>query len=242
MYGEYSSLILRDTLAGLAKDLVTGRPAPAPYAYDPSAGVHVTSAGYGNGAASATATAQPGGATRLGHASFSWTSGGANGIDRPVDKPFVTIERKLRGRWARVTDDLGMQLEWSSETTGAYAAAWEVPLTASPGSYRFRITAKRYALTSGRFVVRRGAILTPRAAGNVVQLDYPQPFLLNDWTYRPADASGGTIIFIVDGHRRIVRERTASDFRIPPGASVVIPAGGAHDRYGNTNPRAVQAR
>ena len=46
---------------------VARQPAPAPYAYDPNAGVHVTSAGYGNGALRGTVTAQPGVAIRLGH-------------------------------------------------------------------------------------------------------------------------------------------------------------------------------
>jgi len=242
MYGEYSSLILRDTLAELAKDLVTGRSAPPPYAYDPSAGVHVTSAGYGSGAASATATAQPAAAVRLGHTSFSWTSGGANGIDRPVDKPFVTIQRQAHRHWRWVSDDLGMQVEWSSDQGGAYTTAWEVPLTAVPGRYRFRITAKRYTLVSRPFPIGRGAILTPQVAGSAVQLGYPQPFLLNDWTYRPVDASGGTITFIVDGRRRVVRRHSGTGFPIPAGARVLIPVGGARDRYGNTNPQQIRAR
>ena len=41
---------------------------------------------------------------------------------------------------------------------------------------------------------------------------------------------------MVDGHRRVVRQRAGSSFPIPGGASVVIPAGGARDTYGNTNP------
>jgi hypothetical protein len=241
VFGEFSAGVPRDTLAELAKDAVGGRPAPAPYAYDPNAGVHVTSAGYGDGAASATATAQPGPATRLGHSSFSWT-GGANGIDRPVDKPFVTIQRLLRGRWQWAADDLGMQILWSSDAAGAYRAQWEAPLTSTPGTYRFLVTAKRYTLASQPFAVATGAILTPEPAGGGVRLGYPQPFLLNDWTYRPPNASGGAITFLVDGHRRVVRARSATDFPIPAGTSVVIPAGAAQDLYGNTNARPIQVR
>jgi hypothetical protein len=242
MYGEYSSLILRDTLAQLAQDAVTGRPAPSPYDFDPSAGVHATGPDYGGGAASGTATGQPAAAARLGHSSFAWTSAGANGIDRPVDRPFVTIQRLLARRWRPATDDLGMQIEWSSDQNGAYSAAWEVPLSQAPGTYRFRVTAKRYTLTSRPFTVRRGAILSPTAAGGAVRLGYPQPYLLNDWTYRPPAAAGGTIGFVVDGHRRLVRQRAGSRFPIPGGTSVVIPAGGARDSYGNTNPRPVTVR
>jgi hypothetical protein len=242
MYGEYSSLILRDTLAELAKDIVTGRAAPAPYAYDPNAGVHVSSPGYGDGAASAAPTGQPTAVVHLGHSSFSWSSGGANGIDRPVDAPFVTIQRRVGARWRTVTDDLGMQIEWSSDSKGAYTAAWEVPLNATPGSYRFLVTAKRYTLASRPFAVRTGAVLKPTIVGGAVRLAYPQPFLLNDWTYRPANAAGGAVTFFVDGRRRSVRERTATAFPIPEGSSVLIPARGVRDLFGNTNPAAVRVR
>ena len=68
------------------------RPRPAPYAYDPNNGVHPTAAAYGAGPSTATAGPQPARTFRLGHATFSW-HGGANGIDRPVDAPFVTVQR-----------------------------------------------------------------------------------------------------------------------------------------------------
>jgi hypothetical protein len=141
-----------------------------------------------------------------------------------------------------VTNDLGLQIEWSSDASGHYQAQWEVPLTATPGTYRFRATAKRYTLTSAPFRVSAGAILAPEVSGGAVTLGYPQPFLLNDWTYRPLDAAGGRLTFVVDGRRRTVRERSASAFPIPAGASVTIPAGAARDRYGNTNPTAVTVR
>ena len=140
-----------------------------------------------------------------------------------------------------MTDDLGMQIEWLSDAGGAYTTAWEVPLTPAPGTYRFRVTGKRYTLTSRPFRVRRGAT-DARVAGNAVELGYPQPYLLNDWTYRPPDASGGIVTFLVDGHRRVVRRVTSTGFAIPGGRHVVIPAGGAHDRYGNANAQPLRVR
>ncbi len=122
LYGEYSSLVLRDTLVDLAKRLVDNQPAPGPYPYDPNDGVHMTDASYGAGAASATAAAQPGAAVRLGHPAFAW-DGGANGIDRPVDRAFVTVQRPAGRRWSRVADDLGMQILWSSDSNGHYLDA-----------------------------------------------------------------------------------------------------------------------
>jgi hypothetical protein len=244
MYGEYSAGVLRDTLAGLTHDLLSGQPAPAAYDYDPNGGVHVTSAGYGSGASSATATAEPRPAVRLGHAAFQWSSGsaGANGIDRPVDRAFVTIQRRSRARWTPVTSDLGVQIEWSSDAGGSYTAAWEVPLDATPGSYRFVVTAKQYRLASRPLRVAVGAILQPQVAAGAVRLGYPQPFLLNDWTYRPLAAAGGTIAFRVNGHRKLVRERSTASFPIPAGASVVIPTRDTRDRYGNTNAQQIRVR
>ena len=134
LYGHYSSLVLQSTLTTLAKDAISGQPAPAPYPYDPNDGVHDTGAGYGPGSATATATAQPTAAVHLGHTAFGWT-GGANGIDRPADRAFVTIQRAVtrhhRTRWVSVTDDLGMTILWSSDANGHYLAQWEVPLGAS---------------------------------------------------------------------------------------------------------------
>lgn len=241
MYGEFSAGVLRDTLAELARDLVLGAPAPAPYPFDANAGVHVTSAGYGTGGAPGVASAQPVAVVHLGHAAFSWSSGsaGANGLDRPVDHAFVTIQRRIRRRrWMRVTDDLGVQIVWSSDGSGVYQARWEVPLTAHPGVYRFRITAKRYRLVSKPFRVRTGAILTPSVSAGAVTLGYPQPFLINDWTYRPASASAGQVTFVVDG-RRVVRRLHGGAAAVPSGRSVVIPAGGARDQFGNVNPSAI---
>ena len=244
VYGEYSAGVLRDTLAGLTHELLTGQSAPAPYDYDPNDGVHVTSPGYGNGATTATPTAQPQAAVHLGHTSFQWSSGtaGANGIDRPVDRAFVTIQRRSRRGWTAATNDLGVQIEWSSDKDGHYSAAWEVPLDATPGRYRFLVTAKEYRLASSTFRVAAGAILHPQVTGDQVKLGYPQAFLLNDWTYRPVDAAGGAVTFIVGGHKRVVRERSATGFAIPNGASVSIPARGVRDRYGNTNAQPLDVR
>jgi neutral ceramidase len=238
LYGKDSGYVLRDTLVGLAHRLVAGTAAPAPYAYDPSNGVHPTAATYGPGPSTATATAQPAGTNRLGHVAFSW-HGGPNGIDRPVDSAFVTVQRLRRRRWVSQTNDLGMQIVWSSDTAGSDTAQWEVPLTARAGTYRFLVTAKLYRLTSRRFAVATGAILTPRVVAGGIELDYPDPpsSSLQDWTYRPPDVSRGLIAYVVNGRRRVLRATATTVVPIPAGARVVIPAGGARDRNGNTNPQ-----
>jgi len=242
VYGKYSSLVVNDAITDLARRLVSGQSAPAPYSFDANHGVHLTSAGYGSGAASGTATAQPTGAVRLGHAGFSWT-GGANGIDRPVDRAFVTVQRRTAGGWRPVADDLGLQILWMVDADGNYRARWEVPIDARAGDYRFRITAKRYQLTSQPFRVRPGAILSPSVVDlGLVALRYPAASSTDDWTYRPPAAWGGKVTFNVDGRLVTVRRTSGTTFRIPAGTRVIIPTGGAVDRYGNTNAGAIQLR
>lgn len=241
LFGKYSSGVLRDTIVDLVRRLGDGQPAPEPYEYDPNNGVHVTGEDYGSGAANGTVTTQPTGVDRLGQAAFAW-QGGSNGIDRPVDSAFVTVQRQSKSGWQPVTDDLGMQIVWMVDEDGNHRARWEVPLTADPGQYRFLITAKRYQLTSQPFEARTGAILTPAVSGDVVELRYPEASAKDDWTHRPAAAAGGTITFLVDGRRVTVRQRAGQQFPIPAGESVTIPAGSAFDRYGNTNQEDVRVR
>jgi neutral ceramidase len=238
VYGKNSALVLRDTLVDLARRLVGGRSAPTPYPYDPNRGVHVAAANYGDGAAQGTATSQPSAAQRLAHTTFGW-DGGANGIDRPVDRAFVSVQRRMGRHWIPFTDDLSLEIAWLSDASGHYSASWEPPLSTPTGTYRFRITAKRYSLTSQPFSVTVARDLTPTLVGDTVELAYPPAMQNQDWDYRPAFASGGQVRFVV-GRRVIVERRSRGGaFRIPGGASVMIPAGGARDPWGNTNPQPV---
>jgi neutral ceramidase len=238
VYGKNSALVLRDTLVDLARRLVNGEPAPTPYPFDPNNGVHVGSARYGSGAASGTVTSQPTGTQRLGHATFVW-SGGANGIDRPVDRAFITVQRRTGKRWVSFTSDLGLEIGWLSSANGQYSASWEPPLSTPVGTYRFRVTAKRYSLTSRPFAVTPATTLTPRLVGGSIELTYPRAVENQDWDYRPAAADGGQISFDVGGRLILERRSKGSAFRIPGGASVVISAHGARDRWGNTNAQMV---
>jgi neutral ceramidase len=238
VYGKNSALVLRDTLVDLARRLVDGRTAPTPYPYDPNQGVHVGSAGYGSGAVTGRVTSQPSNAQRLSHATFAW-NGGANGIDRPVDRPFVSVQRRVHKRWVTFTNDLGLQIAWLSGADGGYSASWEPPLSTPTGTYRFTVTAKRYSLSSRPFAVTRANTLTPRLVGGAIELTYPSAVQNQDWDYRPAAANGGQISFKVGAQLIVERRSKGNSFRIPGGASVAIPAGGARDRWGNTNSQMV---
>ena len=102
--------------------LVAGQPAPAPYPYDPNDGVHVTGAGYGSGAASAHCRRAAG---RRAPASATLVLVGWRAErDRPASRPRRSSRFSARPAVAgdAVTDDLGMQILWSSDPNGPYRA------------------------------------------------------------------------------------------------------------------------
>ena len=248
-FGTYASNLLKAELTRLAGTLARGHPAPPPVAFDPTNGVRPDGPAYGSGAASGTLLNQPAAIyPRLGHAEVAW-QGGVRGLDRPVDRPFVIVERRQGGRWVRAGDDLGLAMLWEVDDEGRYRARWEIPLGARRGKHRFVIRAKRYRLVSQPFRVARSAALTvrevPAAPGRVaVALEYPPARQDVDLTYRPARATGGLVTFRV-GHETIrVRRRTSSTFSVAAlaGAPVSIGSGAGRDRYGNANGAAVALR
>ena len=155
LYGRLAANLLKVQLADLAKRLARGEPAPTPYDADPRNGVaadaRAVRARRGRRARE-EATAPT--VRHLEHARFAWP-GGPRGLDRPLDRAFVTIEREVRGRWRRFTDDLGLQIIWRIDDAGRYTAEWEVPIDAPRTRYRFRVTANRYELVEPRVRRRR---------------------------------------------------------------------------------------
>jgi neutral ceramidase len=243
MYGRLSSNLLKGSLTDLAARLVHGQPAPEPYAYDSTNGVTADAAPFPPGPESAGALEQPRDVERLAQATFAW-QGGERGYDRPVGRAFVTVERRVKKRWRLHSDDLGLQIVWRVDDSARYEAHWEVPHTAPAGKYRFVVTGNRYRLESSPFAVRRTddlAVVRRAGAGSVrVRLAYPRHD--DDLTWRPAFARGGRVTFSVDGRRKRVRSRGLTfSLKAPRGASVTVPAGGARDRYGNTNADALPA-
>ena len=213
LFGKYSSLLLEHDLGDLASDLAQGKPAPDPVAFDPRNGVTPDKTPYGSGVDHAKATAQPGPTARIARATFSW-QGSARGLDRPLDRSFVTIERRGRHSWRRYTDDLGIQLVWRVDDKGIYTAQWQVPVGARLGTYRFVVTANHYRLPSKPFVVVRSRALVLKDAGpGRVSVSYPPIDVLKDLTSR--------------------RPQARKPLHVKPGQ--VIPAGSVRDRYGNTN-------
>ena len=161
LFGPYESHFLRDESAQLARRLATGRSAPKPYPFDPRNGVVPLRGGFGPGAEDGVVTAQPRtSVTRCGFAELGWR-GGPQGLDRPLDDPFVIVERRDGNGWSPVSTDLDGQIVWTASGGGAYLARWEAPAQARPGTYRLRVSANRYRLASMPFDVTGDGQRTP---------------------------------------------------------------------------------
>ena len=248
-YGRLSSVLLQQELARLAGTVVRGEPPPPAHPFDPTNGVRPDGPPYGDGAESGAIVDQPGEQVgRLEHAGFAWR-GGVDGLDRPLDRAFVTAELRRGGRWVRMDDDLGLAMLWTVDAEGLHRLKWDVPLHVPRGVYRFVVTAKRYRLESRPFrVVDSGAITVqehPAAPGRVaVRLAYPAARRDVDLLARPGHASGGRVVFKVGRRTITVRSRDATVFtaRAPRGLAVSVEAGGARDRYGNANAAPIKLR
>ena len=248
-FGRWSLNLLRGELATLAGRLVRGEPAQPAAAFDPTNGVKPDGAPYGGGADRGTLIAGPAERPfgRLERVSIAW-QGGPQGLDRPVDRAFVTAQRRVGRRWRRVDDDLGLAMLWKVDANGRHEAQWEIPLTARPGRYRLVVTAKRYRIESPPFDVRPAQSLrvaeVPAGPGRVaVRLEYPRAQRDVDLTYRPDRATGGAVVFRV-GNRDVLVETGGDTFSVsaPPGTPVSIAPGRARDRYGNFNGVAASLR
>ncbi len=226
-YGPNEGTFLVERLAELASALRGGRAAPEPHPLDTSYGVEPDGPPYGPGADRATAVEQPAATVaRLTRATFGW-DGGPRGVDRPLDRAFVTAQRRSGGRWRRVADDLGLQFLWRAGDAGRYTAQWEVPRSARAGRHRLLVTGTRYRLASRPFRVVPSTALVAAPVRGGVELRYPQPRVNVDLTSRPRVARGGRVRWATGS----ARSRRAARFAVPPGAT--IPAGGARDRWGN---------
>ena len=250
VYGPASGPFLTTSLADLAGRLARGRPAPAPYPFDPIRGLRPTARAYPSGAARGRALGGTRATARLGHAVFRWR-GGAAGTDRPLDTPFVSVQRRSGGRWKTVDTDLGLRILWGvndrrspfvgaprfrAGEPGTYRALWEPPLSAPTGTYRFAVSARRYRLRSSPFRVVPSTALTaavtrrPRAA--LVRLAYPAAVPERDITARPRFAAAGAVTLTVAGRRLTVRIRGGLA-RVPAGRELRVRVIAGRDRFGN---------
>ena len=241
LYGRASSELIKQSLVDLARALVGGRAAPKAYPYDPRNGLVADRPPFPSGAGRASTVSQPSTTQRLDRAVYSW-QGGLRGLDRPLDKAFVTIERHTKRGWRAVDSDLGLNILWDVDENGVYRAFWEVPRNAPRGHYRFVVTGNRYGLRSRSFEVVNATSVRVRKVKRGVVLDYKPAVVEQDLTWRPP-IRAGRVMFRVGAHPYVVHVRNARRFRTPKGSgSVIIPAGAARDHWGNRNADAVTLR
>jgi hypothetical protein len=221
-FGRQSSNLLRDEIAKLARTLARGEKAPDAAEFDPTNGVSPEGPAYGDGAERGSVLQEPGDVMRLERAQLRW-QGGPEGLDRPVDKPFVTAERQVKGKWRRYDDDLGLAMLWKVDADGVHDAQWEVPRMAPAGTYRLVVTAKRYRLESKPFAVRPSTKLKLVQEGDRVSAEYPAAVKDVDLTYRPRTAPLRSVRF---GKRTV----KAKGHRTVRGTGATA----ATDRWGNT--------
>ena len=128
-FGRMSSVLVQRELAKLAGNLARGEPAAAPFAFDSKNGVAPDGPPYPAGAATGAITAQPAsGYGRLQRATLAW-DGGAQGLDRPVDRAFVSAQRRKGRRWVTQDSDLGLAMLWKVDDNGRHSVAWRSPWT-----------------------------------------------------------------------------------------------------------------
>jgi neutral ceramidase len=241
LFGPASGVFVSERLSELVARMAAGRPAPHPDDFDPVNGVRDDSSPYGLGARKGVPRSQPENIRRLRHARFRWLGAG-RGLDRPLERAFVTVQRKIGGRWRDFDDDLGLNILWKVDGQGHYTALWEAPRGAPLGRYRFLVTANRYRLRSRPFHLRASAALRARVAQSgprsaVVALRYPSPIENHDLTWRPRRAPGRHAEFLIGDRRVTVKAGDDGHFRIRgrPGAEVVLRSGAGRDRHGNRN-------
>jgi len=206
VYGVWTSLVVRDALAALTRSLALGEPAPPPD--EPPALGGTGPGAFPAGDAEGSVTEEPAEAVRrFETVSVAW-SGSASGVDRPVDAPFVTLERFARGRWRASDTDLGLGFIWREED-GDYTARYEVPAYEPPGRHRLRITSATYDLESRPFAVRRsrglklrGVLRRKRGRRLLVVAQQPPPDPERAILWRATTPSGGKAVLRV-GKRRV---------------------------------------
>ncbi len=211
VFGLWTSLLIRNSFVALSRAMATGEPAPAP---DRPAVLGGTNPGaFPSGDGEGSVTEEPAEAVRrFETVSIGW-SGSANGVDRPVDEPFVTLERQIRGQWVTSDSDLGLSFVWREEG-GDYTARYEVSPFEPPGPHRLRIHSAAYDLESRPFTVRRsrglklrGVLRRRHGRRLVVVAQNPPPDPEQAILWRPTMAWRGKAVLRVRGQRVKARWR-----------------------------------
>lgn len=249
VFGKWTSLLARDTLRELVTAMRDGSPAPTPAEPPTLGGTEPGAPDVGDGGVDGRLTAQPARVVpRLGLVSLAW-EGAGRGADRPLDAPFLALQRKVRGAWRTVATDLGTRFVWE-QSGSEHHARFDVPHDARPGRHRVRVLSGSYRLTTRdfRIVPSRGLrVLGVRRTGSqlVFRAQNPRPDTQRSVSWRPVSPAGGVLTFVVAGRERRAHWDASRSAWVAPagkvrdGARLRLPAGALVDGAGNRSGRAV---
>jgi hypothetical protein len=261
VFGKWTSLLARDTFVTLTRALATGAPAPAPVVPGGLGSTDKGTPDVGGAAPGALVEAPRGVVRRMSVVDVRWT-GGAKGADRPLDAPFLTVERRTGTGFAAADSDLGLGVLWR-EADGAYHARYDVPPSLPAGTYRVRIATRGYDLRSEPFTVAPSDGLRPLGVTAerskkrsrrpltrlVVTAQNPPPDPARAIVFRDIAPAGGRAVLRYRGRKIVARwSRPAGGWVatvrgvIRPGAPLVLRAGALRDGFGNTNGTAATLR
>jgi neutral ceramidase len=255
VFGKYTSLLVEHAHAELAAVLAAGRSARVEPSGTPPSPV---TAPTGDGGADGALEEQPAARIeRMGLAVVTW-SGGSMGRDRPVDAPFVTVEREVDDTWRPVATDLDIGLTWRERLgTGRYTARFDVADDLPVGTYRFRIDSERYQLISDGFevVASRGiellGALADQRRGRRMRLrlfaQNPPPDPDANLRSRPVYPEGGSVRFQLEGrdhdaHWDAEEQAWVATVLRADDGEVAVAEHGLVDGLGNTSGSAVVVR
>lgn len=244
VYGTWTSLLVRDAFVDLTGALRKGTAAPEPDEQPRMGGTNPGTPNVGDGGVPGALVTEPAEkVARHGLVELAW-KGAARGADRPLDTPFLVVERQVApGSWQQVDSDLGIRFVW--EQSGSdYTARYDVPATAAPGTYRVRVLSGSYTLTTRTFAVVPSSelkVLGARVVGSslVLTAQNPRPDAERSVAWRPVSPVGGTLRFLVGSRSVTARYDAAAGGWVAPagglrdGARLTVPAGGLVDAAGN---------
>jgi neutral ceramidase len=244
VFGKYSSLLIRETHAELAAECQDRSAPVAPEGSRPSS----PDSPVGDESANGELTESPAGEVeRMDVITVRWT-GGEDGVDRPVGEPFLVLERKEGDGWSTAATDLGLGFVWT-EDDGEYTARYDIPPNLETGTYRLRVNAAGYELTTHFFRIEISSGLRLRGAemmesgGSAPQLVFraqnPPPDPEQHLRIRLKEPRGGEVQFSDDGTERTARWDSdvggwvATVGGISEGDTVTVANGGLVDEFGN---------
>jgi hypothetical protein len=183
-----------------------------------------------------TVEAQPVSIQRFGATSFKWVGGGP-GAEWNQGRPMVQVQRLERGRWITVASDMDTEVLMHYVKTSGLNH-WQASLDTTKdwrrGTYRFHVTGHyatgpamtaRYVRDSVAFEIAPYAGLKPtRNKAGKFEVGYPAPTPGATYRYREMLATGATVNGV-----------PIENFHLAPGQTVVIPAKGIQDAFGNYN-------